>query len=94
MAVEHSIAPRVSVAAAQELWSPAGTYLNTASYGLPPQPGWDALQAALADWHGGRTSWEGWGEATEGSRTVVRRDSSTSTRPRRGRMRPSPDSSA
>jgi selenocysteine lyase/cysteine desulfurase len=68
MAVGHSIAPGVSIAAAQELWSPAGTYLNTASYGLPPRPGWDALQAALADWHGGRTSWEGWGAATEGAR--------------------------
>ncbi|HEY5195493.1 MAG TPA: aminotransferase class V-fold PLP-dependent enzyme [Solirubrobacteraceae bacterium] len=68
MAVGPSIAPGVPVLEAQELWSPAGTYLNTASYGLPPKPGWDALQTALADWHAGRTSWEGWGAATEGSR--------------------------
>ena len=26
------------VAAAQALWEPAGTYLNTASFGLPPRP--------------------------------------------------------
>jgi selenocysteine lyase/cysteine desulfurase len=49
-------------------WSPAGVYLNTASYGLPPLAGWEALQGALADWRGGRTSWEHWGDATEASR--------------------------
>ena len=43
-------------------------YCNTASFGLPPQPAWDALQAALDDWRGGRTSWERWGEATERAR--------------------------
>src|SRR4051812_39543353 len=52
----------------REQWSPDGVYLNTASYGLPPRVGWDALQVALADWRGGRTSWEHWGEATERSR--------------------------
>ncbi len=52
----------------ETLFSPAGTYLNTASYGLPPRPGWEALQAALADWHQGRTSWEPWGESTERAR--------------------------
>jgi selenocysteine lyase/cysteine desulfurase len=50
------------------LWEPAGVYCNTASYGLPPRPGWEALQSALADWHGGRTSWENWGRSTEGAR--------------------------
>ena len=58
---------------AQELWSPAGVYCNTASYGLPPRPAWDALQAVLADWQGGRTSWEGWGESTEASRGAFAR---------------------
>src|SRR5439155_5552006 len=53
---------------AREQWAPDGVYLNTASYGLPPKVGWDALQAALADWRGGRTSWEHWGESTERSR--------------------------
>jgi selenocysteine lyase/cysteine desulfurase len=55
---------------AQALWEPAGPYLNTASYGLPPQPAWDALQAALEDWRHGRTSWERWCEATERSREL------------------------
>src|SRR3954468_2477012 len=54
----------------REQWSPAGVYLNTASYGLPPAVGWEALQAALADWRGGRTSWEHWGDATEASRAA------------------------
>ena len=58
----------VSIADARALFSPEGSYLNTASYGLPPQPGWDALQQVLDQWRGGRTSWEGWSEATDGAR--------------------------
>lgn len=58
---------------AQPLWNPETLYLNTASYGLPPTPAWDALQAVLADWRGGRTSWEGWGEATESARASFAR---------------------
>jgi selenocysteine lyase/cysteine desulfurase len=58
----------MEIAEAQRLWNPETTYLNTASYGLPPAPAWEALQGALADWRGGRTSWEHWGEATERSR--------------------------
>jgi selenocysteine lyase/cysteine desulfurase len=58
----------LNLADAQSLFSPEGTYLNTASFGLPPQPGWDALQQALEEWRGGRTSWEGWGESTDGAR--------------------------
>lgn len=63
----------VDISEAQSLWAPAGVYCNTASYGLPPQPAWDALQAALADWHAGRTSWEHWGQATEDARAVFAR---------------------
>ena len=63
----------MDVAAAQALWNPAGTYLNTASYGLPPAPAWEALQSALADWHGGRTSWEQWGEPGEQARASFAR---------------------
>jgi selenocysteine lyase/cysteine desulfurase len=63
----------VELAAAQALWEPDGPYLNTASYGLPPRPAWDALQAALEDWHHGRTSWEHWGRSTEASRAAFAR---------------------
>ena len=58
---------------AQALWTPAGTYLNTASYGLPPTSAWEALQAALADWQGGRTSWEHWGVPGEEARASFAR---------------------
>jgi selenocysteine lyase/cysteine desulfurase len=58
---------------AQELWTPAGTYLNTASYGLPPTPAWEALLQALEDWHGGRTSWEHWGVPGEEARASFAR---------------------
>lgn len=50
------------------LWQPDPGWLNTASYGLPPTRAWDAMQAALTDWRHGRTSWEGWGEATSHAR--------------------------
>lgn len=56
-----------------DLWEPAGTYLNTASYGLPPKPAWDALQDALEDWRGGRTSWEHWGIPGEEARVSFAR---------------------
>ena len=55
---------------AREQWAPEGVYLNTASYGLPPRDGFEAMQAALTDWRGGRTSWEHWGEAGEATRAA------------------------
>jgi selenocysteine lyase/cysteine desulfurase len=58
----------LSLEEAQRLWSPQPGWLNTATYGLPPDPAWDAMQAALADWRVGRTSWEHWCEATERAR--------------------------
>jgi selenocysteine lyase/cysteine desulfurase len=51
-----------------DLWDAEPGYLNTASYGLPPRPAWDALQAAMADWRAGRTSWEPWAAAVERAR--------------------------
>jgi selenocysteine lyase/cysteine desulfurase len=63
----------MEISEARALWQPAGVYCNTASYGLPPQPAWDALQVALDEWHGGSTSWEHWGESTERSRAAFAR---------------------
>ena len=60
----------MTVEEARGLFDPAGPYLNTATFGLPPRPAWEALQAALADWHSGRTSWEHWGESTERARAL------------------------
>jgi len=59
---------QLTISDARDQWSPEGVYLNTASYGLPPRDGFDALQQALADWRTGRTSWEHWGESSEGAR--------------------------
>ncbi|MEU7848105.1 aminotransferase class V-fold PLP-dependent enzyme [Micromonospora parva] len=53
---------------AQKLWQPEPGWLNTASYGLPPEPAWAAVQEALTAWRVGRTSWEGWGESTHRAR--------------------------
>jgi selenocysteine lyase/cysteine desulfurase len=63
----------VELVEAQRLWDAEPGWLNTASYGLPPRPAWEALQAALADWRVGRTSWEGWDEATVRSRSAFAR---------------------
>src|SRR6185312_7502762 len=60
----------LEIAAARGQWHPQGAYLNTASYGLPPDCAWDAMQSALEDWRGGRTSWEHWGDSTEGARAA------------------------
>lgn len=43
-------------------------YCNTATYGIPPRPAWEALQTALGEWRGGSTSWEHWGQSTETAR--------------------------
>jgi selenocysteine lyase/cysteine desulfurase len=58
---------------AQRLWVAKPGWLNTASYGLPPRPAWDALQTALAEWRIGAVSWEGWDEATASSRDAFAR---------------------
>jgi selenocysteine lyase/cysteine desulfurase len=63
----------MTIEEARPLWEPEGIYVNTATYGLPPRPAWDALQAALADWRVGRTSWEHWSEATDAARTSLAR---------------------
>jgi selenocysteine lyase/cysteine desulfurase len=60
----------VEIIEAQKLWEPAGVYCNTASYGIPPRPAWDAMQTALAQWRGGSTSWEHWGRCTEDARAL------------------------
>ncbi len=63
----------MDLATAQKLWDPEPGWLNTASYGLPPRPAFEALQAALDDWRIGRTSWEPWDAATARSRAAFAR---------------------
>jgi selenocysteine lyase/cysteine desulfurase len=59
---------RLAVVDLGDLWHPVPGWLNTASYGLPPRPAWEAMQAALEDWRVGRTSWEQWDEPTARAR--------------------------
>jgi selenocysteine lyase/cysteine desulfurase len=54
----------VDIEEAQSLWSARPGWLNTAGYGLPPRPAWDALQSMLADWRVGATLATGWDEST------------------------------
>ena len=61
------------LAAAQGLFSPAGVYLNTATYGLPPQTGFDALQAAADEWHHGRCGFDGWDRSVGAARASFAR---------------------
>ncbi|MCF2527604.1 aminotransferase class V-fold PLP-dependent enzyme [Yinghuangia soli] len=55
---------------ARALWEPQPGWLNTASYGLPPTPAYEAVLAAQRDWRTGRISWEPWGEETERARAL------------------------
>jgi selenocysteine lyase/cysteine desulfurase len=57
-----------TVAEARRLFSPENAYLNTASYGLPPRPAWDAMTAALDEWRHGRTGFDGWDMSVGASR--------------------------
>jgi selenocysteine lyase/cysteine desulfurase len=60
----------MDLTAAQELWQPETIYLNTATYGLPPAPAWDALQTALGQWRGGTVPYETWMPPTERARAA------------------------
>jgi selenocysteine lyase/cysteine desulfurase len=61
------------IAGFEDLWDPQPGWLNTASYGLPPRPAWEALQSVLQDWRVGATSWEPWDESTTRARASFAR---------------------
>jgi selenocysteine lyase/cysteine desulfurase len=63
----------VEIAKAQELFDPEPGWLDTASYGLPPLPAWQALQEALADWRTGHGHWRPWGDEAIRSRETFGR---------------------
>lgn len=58
---------------AQALWDAHPGWLDTASFGLPPRPAWEELQAALDDWRRGMRSWHGWDESTHRAREAFAR---------------------
>ncbi|NEA34129.1 aminotransferase class V-fold PLP-dependent enzyme [Streptomyces sp. SID13031] len=45
-----------SIEQARREFDPAGVYLNTATFGLPPRASWNALQSALIAWRSGTVS--------------------------------------
>lgn len=55
------------------LWEPSGVYLNTASYGLPPRPAWEAFQRAQLEWRSGEGVWEEWIESVNRARALFAR---------------------
>jgi selenocysteine lyase/cysteine desulfurase len=63
----------MEISEARGLWSPKSVYLDSATYGLPPQPAWDALQTALDEWRHGKTIFWTWDEAVGGSRRAFAR---------------------
>lgn len=69
----HEAAAILRDVGVQDLWDAEPGYFNTASYGLPPRAAFEALQSALADWRGGRTSWEGWNEHAPAARELFAR---------------------
>ncbi|PWN05033.1 aminotransferase [Nocardioides silvaticus] len=58
----------MSLSEALPMWDPDPGWLNTASYGIPPQVGWDALQRTLEEWRSGRGSWEVWEQSHDSAR--------------------------
>lgn len=52
------------------MWEQHGIYLNTATFGLPPEPAFDATVAALENWRTGRTSEDDWEACTERARAA------------------------
>jgi len=57
----------------KHLWQPLPGWLNTAAYGLPPRPAWEAVQEALAGWRVGGGGWEPWDESTPRAREAFAR---------------------
>jgi selenocysteine lyase/cysteine desulfurase len=66
-------AGRLSISQARRLFSPEATYLNTASYGLPPRAAWEAMQAAADEWRHGRTGFAGWDRSVGAARASFAR---------------------
>lgn len=52
---------------------PGLTYLDTATYGLPPEPAMRALREALETWQAGTASWVDWDRQSERARVAFAR---------------------
>ena len=58
---------------AVRLWDPEPGWLNTASYGVPPEPAFEALQGALGEWRRGANGWDKWDRSTGRARSAFAR---------------------
>lgn len=63
----------LSIADARALFAPETTYLNTATYGLPPRTALDAMEAAIGEWRGGRGEIDRWDAAVGEARAAFAR---------------------
>jgi selenocysteine lyase/cysteine desulfurase len=63
----------MEIAEARSLFAPETTYLNTATYGLPPRTAIEAFDAALEEWRHGRTQFHGWDESVGRARRAFAR---------------------
>jgi len=57
----------------RHLFSPEGTFLNTATYGLPPRAAFESLMTAADEWRHGRCGFDGWDRAVGESRASFAR---------------------
>jgi selenocysteine lyase/cysteine desulfurase len=60
----------VDLAEARSLFPPVRGYLDSATYGLPPQATWDAVQLALDQWRTGTGDWIQWQESVGEARAT------------------------
>jgi selenocysteine lyase/cysteine desulfurase len=58
------------LADAAALWDVTPGFLDSASYGPPPRPAWDALQRSLQEWRAGSGPWQPWADSVEHSRSA------------------------
>ena len=60
----------LDLAEARSLFPPVRGYLDSATYGLPPQTTWDAVQLALDQWRTGTGDWIEWQESVGEARAI------------------------
>jgi selenocysteine lyase/cysteine desulfurase len=63
----------MDIATAATLWDADPGWLNTASFGLPPRPAYEELQAVLTQWRHGSSDWQPWDASVGRSRAAFAR---------------------